>query len=55
MNSNVNDQLCLAIDESDHLKERIKKLQNENSGLRADIDDLTKQKEESLTRYIVCT
>lgn len=52
MKSNFNDQLLLATDKSKCLQEKIEELQSENSGLQGEIDDLSKQKEEALTRYI---
>ncbi|XP_052672944.1 golgin subfamily A member 6-like protein 22 isoform X2 [Crassostrea angulata] len=50
VNANYNDQLLLATTESKRLQGRIKDLQSENSRLRRDIDDLSKQKEDALTR-----
>lgn len=50
--SNCDDQLLLAKDESKRLQGKIKELQSENSHLRRDIDDLSKQKEDALTRYM---
>lgn len=51
MNSNDNNKLQLAKDESKRLQEKIRELLNENSHLQNDIDDLSKQKEDALTRY----
>lgn len=51
VNSNDNNKLQLAKDESKRLQEKIKELLNENSDLQNDIDDLCKQKEDALTRY----
>lgn len=39
-----------ATDDSKRFQERIKELQGENSRLQHDIDDLSKQKEDALTR-----
>lgn len=51
-NSNDNNKLQLAKDESKRLQEKIRELLNENSHLQKDIDDLCKQKEDALTRYM---
>lgn len=51
VNSNDNNKLQLAKDESKRLQEKIRELLNENSHLQNDIDDLSKQKEDALTRY----
>lgn len=51
-NSNDNNKLQLAKDESKRLQEKIRELLNENSHLQKDIDDLSKQKEDTLTRYM---
>lgn len=48
-NSNDNNKLQL---ESKRLQEKIRELLNENSHLQKDIDDLSKQKEDALTRYM---
>eukprot|EP00105_Crassostrea_gigas_P000956 XP_011412938.1 PREDICTED: intracellular protein transport protein USO1 isoform X15 [Crassostrea gigas] len=50
VNANYNEQLLLATTESKLLQGRVKDLQSENSRLRRDIDDLSKQKEDALTR-----
>lgn len=52
MNSNDNSKLQLAKDESKRLQEEIRELLNKNSHLQNDIDDLCKQKEDALTRYM---
>lgn len=52
MKSNCDDQLLLAKDESKRLQGKIRELHGENSQLRRDIDDLAKQKEDALTRYL---
>lgn len=52
MNSNDNSKLQLAKDESNRLQEEIRELLNKNSHLQNDIDDLCKQKEDALTRYM---
>lgn len=51
-NSNDDNKLQLAKDESKRLQEKIRELLNENSHLQKDIDDLSKQKEDALTRYM---
>lgn len=50
--SNCDDQLLLAKDESKRLQGKIRDLHGENNQLRRDIDDLAKQKEDALTRYL---
>lgn len=52
MNSNDNSKLQLVKDESKRLQEEIRELLNKNSHLQNDIDDLCKQKEDALTRYM---
>lgn len=52
MNSNDNSKLQLVKDESKRLQEEIRELLNKNSNLQNDIDDLCKQKEDALTRYM---
>lgn len=44
------DQMISATDDSKRFQERIKELHGENSRLQHDIDDLSKQKEDALTR-----
>lgn len=50
-NSSFKDHLRLATDESKRLQERTKELKSKNSGLQGDIDDLSKQKDDTLLRY----
>lgn len=52
MKSNYDDEMLLAKDEAKRLQGKIRELHSENSHLRRDIDDLSKQKEDALTRYI---
>lgn len=52
MNFNVNNKLQLAKDELKRLQEEIRELLNKNSHLQNDIDDLCKQKEDALTKYM---
>lgn len=52
MNSNDNNKLQLAEDESKRLQEKIRELLNKNSHQQNDIDELCKQKEDALTRYM---
>lgn len=44
------DQMISATDDSKRFQERITELHGENSRLQHDIDDLSKQKEDALTR-----
>lgn len=52
MNSNDNNKLQLAEDESKRLQEKIRELLNKNSHQQNDIDELCKQKEDALTWYM---
>lgn len=50
--SKCDDQLLLAKDELKRLQGKIRDLHGENNQLQRDIDDLAKQKEDALTRYL---
>lgn len=52
LKSKCDDQLLLAKGESKRLQGKISDLHGENNQLRRDIDDLSKQKEDALARYL---